>query len=50
MVGAVVLVVAAIAVAVPRGSDHEDLVLRYESEVWTFPGNPGGNCRTLVRC
>ncbi len=49
MVGAVVLVVAAIAVAVPRGSDHEDLVLRYESEVWTFPGNPAAAGKILSR-
>ncbi len=49
MVGAVVLVVAAIAVAVPRGSDHEDLVRRYESEVWTFPGNPAAAGEILSR-
>ena len=49
MVGAMVLVVAAIAVAVPRGSDHEDLVQRYVSEVWTFPGNPAAAGEILSR-
>ena len=37
---AAALTIAAIAVAMPRGSEHEDIVKQYVSALWTVPGNP----------